>query len=109
MRLATRQVVVAEFDAMPSPVQYIGGFHYERCSEPSKLRSSPPRTMASSKSLLEKKAQVKQSSQSFATTAWAYFRLTRLHKFPAGSDLIFWPSGEHALTLYGLHLTVLAP
>ena len=65
--------------------------------------------MASSKSLLEKKAQAKQSSQSFATTAWAYFRLTRLHKFPAGSDLIFWPSGEHALTLYGLHLTALGP
>jgi hypothetical protein len=23
----------------------------------------------------------------------AYWELTRLHKFPAGSDLVFWPCG----------------
>ncbi|TBU30646.1 UbiA prenyltransferase [Dichomitus squalens] len=60
------------------------------------LRSSaahPIRIMASNQPLLEKKqVQAKRSPQTFASTAWAYFRLTRLHKFPAGSDLIFWPS-----------------
>ncbi|KAI1796648.1 UbiA prenyltransferase [Ganoderma leucocontextum] len=46
----------------------------------------------STKPLLEKKQAPANPPQSFASSAWAYFRLTRLHKFPAGSDLIFWPS-----------------
>ena len=49
----------------------------------------------STKPLLEKKQATAKPSQTFASSAWAYFRLTRLHKFPAGSDLIFWPSGEY--------------
>lgn len=52
----------------------------------------------STKPLLEKKQATTNPPQSFASSAWAYFRLTRLHKFPAGSDLIFWPSGEHIST-----------
>ncbi len=63
----------------------------------------------STKPLLEKKQAIANSPQSFASSAWAYFRLTRLHKFPAGSDLIFWPSGEHVCPSANLRFTSLCP
>ena len=38
-----------------------------------------------------------------SSIAWSYFQLTRLHKFPAGSNLVFWPGGEWS---QNVHLSV---
>lgn len=45
-------------------------------------------------------ARAAPTAHDWSHTSLAYFKLTRLHKFPAGADVTFWPGGEQNVLLY---------